>query len=177
MKKDEKGNFDFNEKFTILKNMQTSELLSISIGFLSRLHLLKKDDIFTLREVIREHNRLYHELETPIISDTEYDQLFHALARLESDHNMLDADSPTAKLAILTSGQFKKVKHQYPMISLDNTYSTVEVQDFEERMRRILDIQAEFDYYIQPKYDGLGMAVVYKYGKLDQAITRGSGAE
>ncbi len=103
--------------------MQNTQLLSITTDFLSRLHLLKKDDIILLREVIREHNKLYHELENPVISDTEYDQLFHTLARLESDHNMLDKDSPTAQLAILTSSQFQKVQHQYPMISLDNTYS------------------------------------------------------
>lgn len=157
--------------------MNQSQLLSLSTDLLGRLHLLKKDDILILREIIREHNRLYHILEQPIISDTEYDQLFHTLARLESDHNMLDSDSPTAKLAILASEQFQKVAHMYSMISLDNTYSVEEVRDFETRMRRILDIQKEFDYYIQPKYDGLGLAIIYRYGQFDQAITRGSGVE
>lgn len=171
---DQNCNFDFHKIFAILIHMNQSQLLSLSTGYLSRLHLLKKDDILTLREVIREHNHLYHILEQPIISDTEYDQLFHTLARLESDHDMLDSDSPTAKLAILASEQFQKVKHIYPMISLDNTYSVEEVRDFEVRMRRILDIQKKFDYYIQPKYDGLGLAIIYSYGKFNQAITRGS---
>jgi DNA ligase (NAD+) len=159
--------------------MQLTQLLSLSEQYLARIHNLKKDDILTLREVIREHNRLYYEAESPIISDTEYDQLFHALARLESDHDMFDGDSPTARLAILASAQFKKVKHQYPMISLDNTYSVYEVRDFEQRMRNILKekVQKEFSYYIQPKYDGLGLAVVYEYGRFTQAITRGSGVE
>jgi len=111
--------------------MQISQLLSLSTDYLSRLHLLKKEDIFTLREVIREHNRLYHIEEQPIISDTEYDRLFHTLARLEADYNMLDQDSPTPQLAILASEQFRKVPHQYPMISLDNTYNVEEVRDFE----------------------------------------------
>ena len=161
--------------------MNSSQLLSVSTDFLTRIHLLKKDDISLLREVIREHNRLYHILETPVISDTEYDQLFHALARLESDYDMLDSDSPTARLAILASEQFQKVKHQYSMISLDNTYSVEEVRDFEERMRNILTKKynnlTDFAYYVQPKYDGLGLAIVYMYGKLTQAITRGSGVE
>ena len=174
---DQNCNFDFHKIFAILIHMNQSQLLSLSTGYLSRLHLLKKDDILTLREVIREHNHLYHILEQPIISDTEYDQLFHTLARLESDHDMLDSDSPTAKLAILASEQFQKVKHIYPMISLDNTYSVEEVRDFEVRMRRILDIQKKFDYYIQPKYDGLGLAIIYSYGKFNQAITRGSWIE
>ncbi len=137
--------------------MHTSELITLSTEYLSRIHLLKKEDILPLRELIREHNRLYHELESPVISDTEYDELFHALARAEADYDMLDDDSPTARLAILASEQFQKVKHIYPMISLDNTYSVEDVMDFEERMRRVLKEKspASFTYYIQPKYDGL----------------------
>ena len=154
--------------------MQLFELLSLSHDFLSRSHNLKKSDILTLREVIREHNKLYYQSESPIISDTEYDQLFHALARLEADHDMFDEDSPTAKLAIMASEQFQKVKHIYPMISLDNTYSIEEVRDFEQRMRNVLKEKSlkDFPYYIQPKYDGLGLAVAYEYGKLKKAITR-----
>ncbi len=116
-----------------------SHLLAVSQDFLERIDRLKKDDILPLRDVIRSHNILYHQEESPIISDTEYDILFHALARLEADHNMLDAASPTAQLAILASEQFQKVRHRYPMISLDNTYTVGEVRDFEDRMRRILE--------------------------------------
>ncbi len=137
--------------------MNPSELLSLSRDYISRLSNIKKGDILMLREIIREHNRLYHSAESPIIGDTEYDQLFHALARAESDYDMLDADSPTARLAILASGQFQKVAHRYPMISLDNIYSVEEVREFEQRMRNVLKEKAptELDYYIQPKYDGL----------------------
>jgi DNA ligase (NAD+) len=169
--------------FHTIISMQSSELLILTNSFLTRIHNLKKEDIIPLREVIREHNRLYHDLESPIIGDTEYDQLFHALARLESDHDMFDESSPTAKLAIIASGQFKKVKHVYPMISLDNTYSVEEVRDWNDRMIRILDKSDNaskwnnLSYYIQPKYDGLGLAVIYEYGKLKQAVTRGSGVE
>jgi DNA ligase (NAD+) len=137
--------------------MNLSELLSLSRDYLTRINNIKQDDILTLREVIREHNRLYHIVESPIIGDTEYDQLFHALARAEADSGLLDAESPTAHLAILAGGQFQKVAHRYPMISLDNTYSVDEVRDFEQRMRNVLKEKSpkEFDYYIQPKYDGL----------------------
>ena len=154
--------------------MNHSEPLSYTRDFLDRSRNLKKSDILALREVIREHNRLYYESESPIISDTEYDRLFHALARLEADHDMLDESSPTAKLAIMASEQFQKVRHIYPMISLDNTYSIDEVRDFEKRIRNILkdDQIGDLAYYVQPKYDGLGLAVIYEYGKLSQAITR-----
>ena len=91
--------------------MEKSELLRISSDFLGRLHLLKKEDILILREVIREHNRLYYQEESPIVSDMEYDQLFHALARLEADFDMMDENSPTARLAVLTSEQFQNVRH------------------------------------------------------------------
>lgn len=163
-------------------HMHQSELLSLSNDSLSRLHNLKKDDILTLREVVREHNRLYYQEESPIISDTEYDQLFHALARAEADHDMFDEGSPTARLAIMASEQFQKVRHIYPMISLDNTYSVDDVREWNERIIKILEkvgfrhpdegmIQdpeklsmdssqaqndksnKEFQYYIQPKYD------------------------
>ncbi len=159
--------------------MNPPELLSLSRSYLTRINNIKRDDIRKLREVIREHNRLYHIVESPIISDTEYDRLFHALARAESDSGMFDAESPTARLAILAGDQFQKVAHQYPMISLDNTYSVDEVRDFEKRMRNVLKENApkELNYYIQPKYDGLGLAVVYSFGQLSQAITRGSGVE
>jgi DNA ligase (NAD+) len=159
--------------------MNHSELLSYTRDFLDRSHNLKKSDILPLREVIREHNKLYYQVESPIISDTEYDHLFHALARLEADHGMFDEDSPTAKLAILASEQFQKVKHIYPMISLDNTYNVDEVKDYEQRMRNILKDNSPnlFSYYIQPKYDGLGLSLIYKYWKLIQAVTRGNWVE
>lgn len=170
--------------------MQKAELLSLSSEYLKRIHLLKADDIFPLREIIREHNRLYYEEDSPIISDVEYDVLFHALARLEADNDMIDVDSPTARLAILVNEQFQKVKHLYPMISLDNTYNVEEVREWNERMLRILDAKFKMqdakwmdqeswilNYYVQPKYDGLGLALVYQYGKLHRAITRGSWVE
>lgn len=159
--------------------MQNSELLSLTTDFLSRINHLKKDDILLLRDVIRSHNELYHLLEKPIISDTEYDLLFHTLARLEADHGMFDESSPTARLAIIASEQFQKVAHIYPMISLDNTYSLDDVADFEQRMRNVLKEKspAVFPYFIQPKYDGLGLALIYRFGKLEQAVTRGSGVE
>jgi DNA ligase (NAD+) len=189
--------------------MNLSELLSLSRDYLDRSHNLKKADILTLREVVREHNHLYYQSESPIISDTEYDQLFHALARLESDHGVFDEASPTARLAILASEQFQKVAHVYLMISLDNTYNVEEVREWNDRMLRILSKsdsrhsdegriqilqntehgssptrgvlaivpqddgeQQVLRYYVQPKYDGLGLAVIYEYGKLKQAITR-----
>ncbi len=159
--------------------MNQTELLSITNLYLTKLHRLGVEDIDILRSIIKEHNALYYQNESPIITDGEYDILFHALARLESDYKMFDPDSPTARIAVKTSGQFRKVHHFYPMISLDNTYSIEDVLDFEKRMRNILKDRSpnEIEYYVQPKLDGLGLALIYKYGILDQAITRWSWIE
>lgn len=158
--------------------MEKTQLLSLSTQFLSRIDRLKKDDILLLREVVREHNRLYYHEEQPIISDTEYDRLFHALARAEADYDMLDDDSPTKYLAILASEQFRKVAHAYPMISLDNTYSALEVREWNDRLLRLLGSErADYRYYVQPKYDGLWLALIYKNGIFTQAVTRWSGVE
>ena len=159
--------------------MDISSLLDLSKSFLARLHLLKKEDISTLREVIKEHNKLYYQKESPIISDFEYDQLFHTLARLESDFSDFDPNSPTARIAVLASEQFQKVAHMFPMISLDNTYNIEDLRDFEERIRNILKHSApkNLEYMIEFKFDGLGLALIYEFGKLARAITRGSGRE
>jgi len=159
--------------------MHTSHLFLLTNELLRRIHNLRKEDILTLREVLPEHNRLYYQEQSPIISDYEYDQLFHALARLEADHDMITSDSPTNRLAILASEQFQKVQHRFPMISLDNTYNLAEIRDFEQRIRNSLKDRSPeiLEYYLQPKFDGLGLAVVYEYGNLVQAITRGSGVE
>ena len=161
MEKGRKGKkesqYFFSLFFRYIVTMTPSELLSLSRAFLERSHNLKKSDILTLRDIVREHNRLYYQDEAPVISDTEYDILFHALARLEADHDMVDESSPTARLAILASEQFQKVKHIYPMISLDNTYTTDEVLEFQGRIERILkDVDgSRLSYFLQPKYDGL----------------------
>lgn len=148
--------------------MDTHRLLEQTQSLLLRIHRLKQTDIVLLREVIREHNTLYHRDESPIISDYEYDTLFHALARLESDTGDFSPDSPTSRLRVLLDSQFQKVRHRYPMISLDNTYNIEEIRDFEERMRNKLrteNISAPmvFPYFLQPKFDGLGLAIIYEH--------------
>lgn len=154
-------------------------LLSTTLDFLARLDKLRIHDLPLLREVIREHNTLYHREEAPIISDSDYDRLFHALARAESDFSDHAPDSPTARLAVLLGEQFEKYAHRYPMISLDNTYDIQEVAGFEDRMRNILKAEApeQFEYVLELKFDGLGLALIYEYGQLVRAVTRGSGRE
>lgn len=164
--------------------MEKETLTSRTENFLSRIHLLKASDIPLLRAVVREHNTLYYRDENPVISDYEYDMLFHALARLETEYGDFDPDSPTARVRVLLANQFEKVRHIYPMISLDNTYNIEEVRDFEQRIRNRLSslgessrVEWDFTYFLQPKFDWLGLALVYEFGKLVRVITRGNGIE
>ena len=118
--------------------MDKETLISATETFLTRIHLLRESDIPLLRDIVREHNTLYYRDENPLISDYEYDMLFHALARLETEYGDFDPDSPTARVSVLLATQFEKVRHIYPMISLDNTYNIEEVRDFEQRIRNRL---------------------------------------
>ena len=111
--------------------MQHSELFLQTQSYLSRISKLGKKDISDLRKILVEHNNLYYLQNDPIISDREYDILFHTLARLEADFSDFDPESPTARIAVLASEQFQKVSHRYPMISLDNTYNTDDILEFE----------------------------------------------
>jgi len=88
--------------------MQPSQLLAQTTELLSRISSLGKSDISPLREVLREHNRLYYTEQSPIISDSEYDTLFRALKNLEERYGIVDTDSPTARIDVLVSNQFKK---------------------------------------------------------------------
>jgi DNA ligase (NAD+) len=118
--------------------MPLSDLLAISSTYLQRIDALDKNDIHTLRDIVVEHNILYYQRESPIISDTEYDILYRALENLEKKYDMQDVSSPTYRLAISASAQFQKVAHIYPMISLENTYSREDIYEWDTRIQRIL---------------------------------------
>ncbi len=159
--------------------MQHSELFLQTQSYLSRISKLGKKDISDLRKILVEHNNLYYLKNDPIISDREYDILFHALARLEADFSDFDPESPTARIAVLASEQFQKVPHRYPMISLDNTYNTDDILEFEGRIRNVLKTSSDqnYEYCVELKFDWLGLALIYEFWKLKRAITRGSWVE
>ena len=135
----------------------------------------ERDRIVQLRQELHEHNHRYYVLNQPIIGDMEFDLLMHELQDLEAKHpDLYDANSPTQRVGSDLNQEFKQVEHKYPMLSLSNTYSEAEVEDFYNSVKKGLGDE-EFEICCELKYDGLSISLVYEEGKLVRAVTRGDG--
>lgn len=136
-----------------------------------------KQEIEKLVKDLNYHCYRYYVLDSPVISDEEYDQLYHRLKELEERYNYILPDSPTQRIGASPLDKFKKVKHTEPMLSLDNAFSYDEVKEFEKRVKRFLGTDAVIEYTVEPKYDGLAIELTYRDGLLFRASTRGDGYE
>lgn len=137
--------------------------------------MTEQDQILALREELHQHNYNYYVLNAPVISDKEFDDKMRLLQDLEKLHpEMSDPNSPTMRVGSDLSKDFKQVYHQYPMLSLGNTYSESEVTDFYNRVRELLGNE-DFEICCELKFDGTSISLVYEDGKLLQAVTRGDG--
>ncbi len=124
---------------------------------------------------IRRNDHLYHVENKPVISDQEYDRLYHQLLDLEKEFPELAApDSPTQRVGGEPVKAFQPVPHQKPMLSLDNTYSQAEVRNFVARVQRIVP-GAKLEWTVEPKVDGLAVNLRYENGRLTVGSTRGDG--
>lgn len=124
---------------------------------------------------INKHDQLYFLEAKPVISDYEYDQLVKKVEEIETMHpDWIDPSSPTQRLTDQPSKGFIQVKHKIPMLSLSNTYSQEEVEDFIKRMQKWLGLQ-NLQFCTELKIDGVAITVCYEDGKLLQALTRGDG--
>ena len=131
-----------------------------------------------LRRQLAEHNHRYHVLDAPIISDAEYDRLFRELVDLEAAHpDLATADSPTRRVGAAPAAEFAPVRHEAPMLSLENAFGEDELRAFEARARRFLRIGPEIPiaYVAEPKIDGVAVELVYEHGLLKVGSTRGDG--
>ena len=129
-----------------------------------------------LRNRINEHNYRYYVLHAPVISDREYDLLVGELQELEAQHpELLTLDSPTQRVGSDLSSDFSKVEHPRPVLSLANAFNAEDLQDWEERNKRIVS-EATYSYVVEPKFDGLSIVLRYEQGLLVQAATRGDGS-
>ena len=137
--------------------------------------MTEQDQILALREELHRHNYNYYVLNTPEISDKEFDDKMRLLQDLEKLHpEMADANSPTMRVGSDLSKDFKQVAHKYPMLSLGNTYSESEVTDFYNRVKELLSDE-DFEICCELKFDGTSISLIYEDGKLIQAVTRGDG--
>ncbi len=133
-----------------------------------------QQQIENLREELNRHNYLYYILSKPEISDFEFDKLLKNLSELESKYpEFSDPNSPTKRVGSDLTGAFVQVTHKYPMLSLANTYSEEELRDFDARV--VKGIGESPVYVCELKYDGTAIGLIYKNGKLFQAVTRGDG--
>jgi DNA ligase (NAD+) len=132
--------------------------------------------IAELSEQIRFHNYRYHALDDPLISDAEYDALMRELRELEAAHpDLVAPDSPTRRVGAAPAGQFSKVQHPLPMLSLGNAFDEADLFAWRERLLRILGDEAQPAYVVEPKIDGLAVALTYQDGRLQRGATRGNG--
>jgi len=135
-----------------------------------------RERIEKLRKEIIEHNRNYYVHHSPIISDFEYDLLINELDTLEKKFpEFASDDSPTRKVGSDLTNEFKQYDHKYPMLSLGNTYNEEELRDFNSRIEKIINGQAEF--VCELKFDGASISINYKNGLLFRALTRGDGTK
>ena len=133
-----------------------------------------KERIDQLRIDLHRHNYNYYVLNTPEISDKEFDDMMRELQDLEKEHpEYQDENSPTMRVGSDLNKNFTQVTHKYPMLSLGNTYSENEVTDFYDRVKKALN--EDFEICCELKYDGTSISLTYENGKLVRAVTRGDG--
>jgi DNA ligase (NAD+) len=135
-----------------------------------------KNKISKLREDLNRHNYQYYVMAQPVISDFEFDRLLQDLTELEKQFPEFDdQNSPSKRVGSDINLEFEQVKHKYPMMSLGNTYSREELEDFDRRVRKV--ITEEFEYVCELKYDGVAISLSYSNGLLVKAVTRGDGEQ
>lgn len=133
-----------------------------------------KKRIAKLRQEIDQHNHNYYRLNQPTISDFEFDALMGDLIALENKFPQFsDPNSPTQRVGSDISREFRQVLHQYPMLSLSNSYSEVEVAEFVQRVEKLSGETP--DYVCELKLDGTSISIIYQHGQLQRAVTRGDG--
>ncbi len=135
------------------------------------------DEIDNLRRLIEDHNYRYYVLDDPSVSDAEYDMLFNRLKELESiKPELISVDSPTQRVGAAPLKSFNMIKHDVPMLSLENAFTDEDIIEFDQRIRERLESSHSIEYCCEPKMDGLAVNIRYENGLLTQAATRGDGA-
>lgn len=136
-------------------------------------HILQR--IEELREELHQHNYNYYVLDEPTISDFEFDAKLKELQELEAAHpEFYDPHSPTLRVGGEITKNFPTVQHQFRMYSLDNSYDFNDLQDWHNRISKILETE-DIEFVAELKYDGASISILFENGKLSQAVTRGDG--
>lgn len=135
-----------------------------------------KKRIHILSDELRKHNHSYYVLDTPTVTDFQFDTMLAELQKLENDFpDLAFVDSPTKRVGGAFTKNFVTVKHHYRMLSLGNSYSKDDLLDFDARLKK--QLEEEIEYVCELKYDGVAIGLRYENGQLVQAVTRGDGTQ
>lgn len=134
-----------------------------------------KEKIKKLVNTLNYHSYRYYVLDSPEITDTEYDSLFKELENLEKKHpDFILEYSPTKKVGFKVLTEFNKITHKTPMLSLSNIFTEEELIDFDVRIKKLINT-SDIEYVVEPKLDGLAISIIYENGFFKKAATRGDG--
>jgi DNA ligase (NAD+) len=132
--------------------------------------------IMHLREKIEQYNYQYYVLDNPQVPDAEYDRCMQDLQSLEKQFpEYITMDSPTQRVGGKPLSAFSQVKHEIPMLSLDNVFDELQLRDFDRKIRDRLNFQGDMEYACEPKLDGIATSILYRDGVLVRGATRGDG--
>lgn len=165
--------------FTLMANDRTKELQNKTNSFLKQIQsgTISAKNIDELRDVLRFHEHRYYIENDPLISDFEYDSLYKQLEALENENpDLVVADSPTQRVAKGLTKDFPTVQHLVPMLSLDNSYDSEDLIDFDRRARELTGLN-EIEYCVEPKFDGASISLIYEDDQLVRGATRGDGVQ
>lgn len=130
-----------------------------------------------IRKALRFHEYRYYVLNDPLISDTEYDQLYKGLQKIEKDYpELITSTSPTQRVGSSLNPSFNTVAHLVPMLSLENSYNADDLLDWDRKARELTGLQ-QVEYCIEPKFDGASISLIYENNCLVRGATRGDGVE
>lgn len=158
---------------TMYKSEEQQKLLEKSKKYLKNAG--KHLDVKELSDILRYHDWRYYVLSEPVISDFEYDQLFKLLKDIEAKHpELITPDSPTQRVAKGLTKDFPEVKHIVPMLSLENSYDEEDLNDWHERLKKLIE-KEKIEYSAEPKFDGGGISLLYEDDFFIRGATRGDG--
>jgi len=138
---------------------------------------IKPSLVEDLRKVLKFHEYRYYIENDPLVSDTEYDHLYKALEKIESENpSLVTPDSPTQRVATVLTKEFFTVPHMVPMLSLENSYNEEDLRDWDRKAREMSRLD-KIEYCVEPKFDGASISLVYEDDHLLRGVTRGDGIE
>ena len=158
---------------------QTLELQDLSKSIYQRLTQkgLQVKDLGPLRKVLNFHEYRYYILNDPLLTDKEYDTLYKALEKLESENpDLISPDSPSQRVAKGLTKSFPTVNHLVPMLSLENSYDAVDLVDWDRKARELTGLDS-IEYCVEPKFDGASISLIYENDLLVRGATRGDGVQ